>query len=353
MLAERYRVDRVLGEGGMALVFEGHHLGLDRPIAIKVLKPAFVAEPQVRVRFEREARAVSRLEHPGIVQMYDVGTTELQPLLPPIAYLVMERLRGQELSDLLTAPLPPEEALRNLEAVLNAVEHAHSRGIVHRDLKPDNIFVCETAAGPQLKLVDFGIAKMVESSGAAPLTQMGMIFGTPPYMSPEQATGMPVDGRTDLYSAGIIFYEMLAGRLPFIADDMMKVLRMQVNASPPPPARVVSGTGIHSRDAPDQETGGPLPGRQRRAAGRTRGAQGPLGRRDQPNGESDRACDHARARCANDRTHVATLVAAIATDAPRGLRRPARHPRHGTVARGGRARSVAVQDQPPCRGCEQ
>ncbi len=236
VLADRYRIDGVLGEGGMALVFHGHHLGLDRAIAIKVLKPEFVSDAQVRARFEQEARAVSRLEHPGIVKMYDVGTAEIPGLLIPIAFLVMERLRGKELSDVLRedGPAPGPVALGWMEEMLAAVAHAHARGVVHRDLKPENVFACDMSEGDRvLKLVDFGIAKMVQPSGDAPLTQMGMIFGTPSYMSPEQATGRPVDGRTDLYSAGVIFFEMLSGAVPFASNDMMDVLRQQVREAPP------------------------------------------------------------------------------------------------------------------------
>jgi serine/threonine-protein kinase len=236
VLAGRYRVDSVLGEGGMALVFEGHHLGLDRAIAVKVLKPEFVSDRQILARFEREARAVSRLEHPGIVRMLDVGTADVPGIDTPLAFLVMERLRGAELSDVLRkeGPAAAPQALAWLEEMLGAIGHAHGRGIVHRDLKPENVFVCEPEeeGPPVLKLVDFGIAKMVESSGGA-LTQVGMIFGTPGYMSPEQATGMPVDARTDLYSVGVMFYEMLSGRVPFAADDVMEVLRMHVREEPP------------------------------------------------------------------------------------------------------------------------
>jgi len=236
VLADRYRIDGVLGEGGMALVFHGHHLGLDRAIAVKVLKPEFVADSQVRARFEQEARAVSRLEHVGIVKMYDVGTAEVPRLDTPVAFLVMERLRGVELSDLLRedGPAPADVALGWLEEMLAAIAHAHARGVVHRDLKPENVFACEMPEGGRvLKLVDFGIAKMVQPSGDAPLTQMGMIFGTPSYMSPEQATGHPVDGRTDLYSAGIILFEMLSGVVPFAAKDVMEVLRQHVREPPP------------------------------------------------------------------------------------------------------------------------
>lgn len=237
VLANRYRIDGVLGEGGMALVFHGHHLGLDRAIAIKVLKPEFVADSQVRARFEQEARAVSRLEHVGIVKMYDVGTAEIPGGLgTPVAFLVMERLRGAELSDLLRdeGPAPAERALAWLEQMLAAIAHAHARGVVHRDLKPENVFACDLPEGGRvLKLVDFGIAKMVQPAGDAPLTQLGMIFGTPAYMSPEQATGHPVDGRTDLYSAGIILFEMLSGAVPFAAADVMEVLRQHVRSPPP------------------------------------------------------------------------------------------------------------------------
>ncbi len=237
VLAERYRVDGVLGEGGMAVVFEGHHLGLDRPIAIKVLKPEFMSTPQVLERFEQEARAVSRLEHRGIVRMFDVGTAEVPGAPTPLAFLVMERLRGAELSDVLAqdGPPPVPVALAWIETLLEAIAHAHGREIVHRDLKPENIFVCRTPEGDRtLKLVDFGIAKMVQPEGAAPLTQLGMVFGTPLYMSPEQATGLDVDARTDLYSVGIILYELLSGHVPFNASEMMDILRMQVKETPAP-----------------------------------------------------------------------------------------------------------------------
>jgi hypothetical protein len=237
VLAERYRVDGILGEGGMAVVFEGHHLGLDRPIAIKVLKPEFMSTPQVLARFEQEARAVSRLEHAGIVRMFDVGTAEVPGAPGPLAFLVMERLHGAELSDVLAADGPPPipTTLAWIETLLEAIAHAHSREIVHRDLKPENIFVCRTPEGSRsLKLVDFGIAKMVQPEGAAPLTQLGMVFGTPLYMSPEQATGLAVDARTDLYSVGIILYELLSGHVPFNSPEMMEILRMQVKDAPAP-----------------------------------------------------------------------------------------------------------------------
>lgn len=236
VLAERYRVDGILGEGGMAVVFEGHHLGLDRAIAIKVLKPEFMSTPQVLKRFEQEARAVSRLEHPGIVRMFDVGTAQVPGSPTPLAFLVMERLHGAELSDVLAEDGPPSAAvaLAWIETLLEAIAHAHGRDIVHRDLKPENIFVCEGPQGERtLKLVDFGIAKMVQPEGAAPLTQLGMVFGTPLYMSPEQATGLAVDARSDLYSVGIILYELLSGHVPFNAPDMMDILRMQVKEAPP------------------------------------------------------------------------------------------------------------------------
>ncbi len=235
VIAGRYRVDGRLGEGGMGAVFDGHHLGLDRAIAIKVLRPEFVTDPQVATRFEREAQAVSRLEHRAIVQVFDVGTASVELFDRPISYLVMERLRGHELTTVLGKPLPPAVALGYLEQVLEGIAHAHTRGIVHRDLKPENIFVTEgREGGVQLKLVDFGIAKIVQPADGSELTQMGMIFGTPGYMSPEQATGSPIDGRTDLYSAGVILYEMLAGHRPFRGEEMMDVLRQHIGTAPPP-----------------------------------------------------------------------------------------------------------------------
>ena len=236
-LARRYRVDALLGQGGMGAVYRGLHLGLNREIAIKVLRPELTSHPDIAPRFQREAQASSRLEHPNVVQVFDFGGEQPEGFDREIKFLVMQLLQGRELSDMLGQPIPPTRALELLRQILSGLAHAHERGVVHRDLKPDNVFVTTDHEDRELlKLVDFGIAKLADGPGeGANLTQTGMVFGTPTYMSPEQATGSAkVDARTDLYAAGIILYEMLAGKPPFAADELVMLLRKQVLEPPPP-----------------------------------------------------------------------------------------------------------------------
>ncbi len=235
VIAERYRVDEVVGEGGMGVVYGGEQISLHRPVAIKVLSPDLSEDGHLRGRFEREARSTARLEHPNIVQVLELGTTE-QGLM----FIVMQRLEGEDLSDYITGPVAPLRAVEFTLQILRALEHAHKQGVVHRDLKPDNIFVTRDDSGAEhLKLLDFGIAKIMDASDrgegdSAPVTQIGMIFGTPQYMSPEQASGMEIDARSDLYSTGLILYTMLAGAPPFDGDDLGAVARMQVTRDPAP-----------------------------------------------------------------------------------------------------------------------
>jgi hypothetical protein len=230
MLHERYRVDSLLGSGGMGAVFKGHHVGLGRDVAIKVLHPEFGRDPSVGKRFEREATSASRLDHPNCVRVTDFGTTETGT-----TYLVMELLSGTELKARLGQPWAPQEMIATAKQVLAGLEHAHHFGIVHRDLKPENVYVTKDYRGDEVvKLVDFGIAKLLDEQGVEKLTRQGVVFGTPRYMSPEQAAGGKIDERTDLYAAGLIFYEMLAGHGPFEAEDTAQVLRMQIMAPPPP-----------------------------------------------------------------------------------------------------------------------
>ena len=238
MIAERYRVDAVLGRGGMGAVLRCRHLGLDRDVAVKLLHPELAADTEVAARFDREARSASRLDHPNCVHVFDFGAWQPQAGGPVAKYLAMQLLSGCELSDLLGKPLPPRRAVALMQQILAGLEHAHERGIVHRDLKPENVFVTKDPSGAEvLKLVDFGIAKITAGDGAsAKLTRMGVVFGTPRYMSPEQAAGGIVDLRSDLYSAGVIFYEMLSGLPPFLDDDMMALLRMHLFHDPPPMA---------------------------------------------------------------------------------------------------------------------
>jgi hypothetical protein len=235
-IAGRYRIDRLLGEGGMGAVFRAHHLGLRRDVAVKLLHPEVSRDPQVSARFDREAQSASRLDHPNCIRVTDFGTWEPSSGELPVKFMVMQLLEGTELADLLGEPMPPARAVELMMQVLEGLAHAHDHGIIHRDIKPENIFVTTDHAGREtLKLVDFGIAKVVSGEGSQDqMTKAGLVFGTPRYMSPEQAAGGKIDERTDLYACGTILYQMLAGRTPFDGDDLVALLRQQILAHPPP-----------------------------------------------------------------------------------------------------------------------
>ncbi|MFV8756512.1 serine/threonine-protein kinase [Nannocystaceae bacterium ST9] len=239
LIHDRYRVDSLLGVGGMGAVFKGYHTGLKREVAIKLLHPEIGRDESISKRFDREAYSASRLDHPNCVRVSDFGTTETGA-----KYLVMEFLEGAELEASLGKPWAPLEAVRVAKQMFSGLEHAHHFGVVHRDLKPENVFVTTDYRGQQVvKLVDFGIAKLLDGEGAQEkLTRAGLVFGTPRYMSPEQAAGGKIDERTDLYAAGLIVYEMLAGHAPFDADEPGQLLRMQIMAPPPAlPSSVPAG----------------------------------------------------------------------------------------------------------------
>ncbi|MEM7157682.1 MAG: serine/threonine-protein kinase [Myxococcota bacterium] len=226
----RYRVDSILGVGGMGAVFRGRHLGLERDVAIKVLHPELTRDPEISKRFDREAHSASRLDHPNCLRVTDVGSSD-----DGVKFMVMDLLDGEELADRLGKPLTPERAVLLVLQVLRGLEHAHENGVIHRDIKPENIFATRDHEGREvLKLVDFGIAKLLGGSADDRMTKAGLIFGTPAYMSPEQAMGMEADARADLYSVGVILYEMLVGQPPFANEDPVKLVRMQVSKDPPP-----------------------------------------------------------------------------------------------------------------------
>jgi serine/threonine protein kinase len=231
VLAGIYRLDALIGEGGMGAVYRGRHVMLRRDVAIKVLHPDFSRDPELVKRFDREAQSAARLNHPNCIQVTEFGSTD-----DGMKYLVMQLLEGTELQNILDGPTSPERAVDLILQILRGLEHAHGQGVVHRDLKPQNIFVTRDHEGREvLKLVDFGIAKIIGGDGALEqMTRAGMVFGTPQYMSPEQALGLEIDARADLYAAGVLLYQIVTGRLPFNSDDPVALIRMQVSTEPPP-----------------------------------------------------------------------------------------------------------------------
>ncbi len=254
-LADRYRLDAMLGSGGMGAVFRAHHLTLKRDEAVKVMRPELINTEMLSERFDREAETVARLDHPNIVRVTDYGSTP-----QGMKYLAMELLRGQGLETLLGEKLPPSRALELTRQILSGLEHAHAHGVVHRDLKPENVFVTQDHAGREiLKILDFGLAKRTatqESMGPA-ITRAGLAMGTPRYMSPEQVLGGGIDQRSDLYAVGILLYEMLNGAPPFDGDDVLAVVSSHLSEEPPalgddvppPLAAIVSRLLAKERDA--------------------------------------------------------------------------------------------------------
>jgi serine/threonine-protein kinase len=232
-LEGRYRVLRVIGEGGMGIVYEGEHVLIERRVAIKVLRDDFCKRADVVERFRREAKSASRIGHPNIVDVLDFGETPTGA-----SYFVMEMLHGEDLADVLAreGALSPERAALIVYQCCHALAAAHDKGIVHRDLKPENIFLIERDGSADfVKIVDFGVAKMSEQEVSSPrrLTRSGMIFGTPEYMSPEQAIGQAPDHRADIYALGVTLYELLTGRVPFQGESFMSVLSKHANKQVP------------------------------------------------------------------------------------------------------------------------
>jgi serine/threonine protein kinase len=244
VLDGRYELDGIVAFGGMGTVFRGRHEAIGKPCAIKVLLPQISADDDAQARFAREAYAASLLDHPNCVRIYDYGTTT-----DGLAYLVMELLSGTELTSFMVEPMAPGLAVDRIRQVLCGLAHAHEHGLIHRDLKPGNIFVAQRDGHETLKLLDFGIAKLIDDPQVKQrLTKTGIVFGTPHYMSPEQARGKLVDARSDLYSVGLLLYEMLAGRRPFRGGDAYELIQRRLlqpldplpTTIPPPLARIVA-----------------------------------------------------------------------------------------------------------------
>src|SRR5512140_1061566 len=247
----KYQIRRTLGQGAMGIVYEGFDPAIERVVAIKTILPSQLGADfaGVMARFKREAQAAGRLNHPGIVTIYDYGEEiaedlsdeEATMMAAPadkstgqrVAYIAMEFVRGRELKDAFTQgerfPLPT--VLHIMAQVLDALDHAHSQGVVHRDIKPANLIVLPDG---RVKIADFGIARLEASE----LTQAGAVLGTPSYMSPEQFMGAPVDGRSDLFSCGVILYQLLTGEKPFSGESSTTIMYKVLREEPVPPSEL-------------------------------------------------------------------------------------------------------------------
>ncbi|HEV8398765.1 MAG TPA: serine/threonine-protein kinase [Gemmatimonadales bacterium] len=230
VVADRYHVIKKLGEGGMGQVYLAEHVKMGRRSAIKVMNPSMVHDPDAVARFNREASNASRITHPNVCAIYDFGETP-----DGVIYLAMEFIEGEPLTDLLErdGALPVRRAVGIFVQVADALQAAHDLGIVHRDLKPDNIMLAQKKGGDLVKVVDFGIAKAVggDESGQK-VTKTGLVVGTPEFMSPEQLSGDKLDGRSDLYSLALVFYRMLAGKLPFEANTVQETMIKRLTDEP-------------------------------------------------------------------------------------------------------------------------
>jgi serine/threonine protein kinase len=231
IIAGRFRVEREIGRGGMGTVYRASHLGLERPVAVKILKQEFATHPEVAERFMREARTMARLKHTRAAMIFDAGH-----LADGRPFIIMEYVEGSTLAEVLAreGTFAPERAVRVAAEICDVLAEAHALGIVHRDLKPSNIMLNERG----VCVLDFGIAKVLQNSTEVTrthaTTESGLIIGTPRYMSPEQCLGHKLGPASDLYSVGVLLYEMLAGRPPF-TDQLSSAVLVKQATTPPPP----------------------------------------------------------------------------------------------------------------------
>lgn len=249
VLDQRYRIEAVLGTGGVGVVYRAVHTGLHHSVALKVLRHGYEDIEMLRRRFQREAKVMSQLNHPNIVGLTDYGIADNVP------YLVMELLEGQSLDQLLDDEGPPDPlvTVEITRAVVRGLAFAHERGVLHRDLKPGNVFLQQLPDDPHhVKLLDFGLAKILaeeldDDSNEPTITKAGTVIGTPAYMAPEQGAGQRVDARADVYSAGVLLFELLSGDPPFEAERRADLLRAHMVSPVPDPAAMRPGL-IMSRE---------------------------------------------------------------------------------------------------------
>ncbi len=241
VVAHKYSIEQCIGEGGMGRVYRARQLVLDKRVVLKVLHQELLSDARTVARFQREARAASRLNHPNSINILDFGVAEDGEL-----FIAMEYVDGHDLHHLLTHewPLSEPRIIRIVSQVLSALADAHGAGVIHRDLKPENVMVEPRRGGESdvVKVLDFGIAKVVDTAEAGPaLTRAGFVCGTPEYMSPEQAKGAPLDARSDLYSVGVLLFQLVTRRLPFDADTAVGFATKHLTEPPPPPSRIRPG----------------------------------------------------------------------------------------------------------------
>jgi len=241
-IAGQFRILQKIGTGGMGAVYKAEQPEMNRFVAVKILHSKYLTRADLVSRFRREARAMSHLSHPNTARVFLYGQLD-----DGACYFVMEYLEGRNLAQMVRAhgPMEPERAINVMIQVCGALEEAHNQGIIHRDLKPENVFLTVQGGIQDFpKVLDFGLAKVTERQmrpGSMILTQEGMVFGTPEFMSPEQARGEPLDARSDIYSLGTILYELLTGKLPFDAKQPMDYINMHINEPPIPLVERVPG----------------------------------------------------------------------------------------------------------------
>ncbi|HWU88204.1 MAG TPA: serine/threonine-protein kinase, partial [Kofleriaceae bacterium] len=233
LLADRYRIEAKIGEGAMGAVYRARHVKLSRPFAVKLLHERLLDDKKTALRFEREAELASRLHHPNVIAVVDVGETA-----DGLRYMVMDFAEGADLAELLSeAPMPPARIIHLVRQLLEGLYHAHEAGLIHRDFKPENVIVERNDHGTEVpRIVDFGISILREGGASTDaegrLTTNGLVLGTPHYMAPEQAVADPIDHRIDLFALGIVVYEMLCGILPFDGNGT-EVARANLLLDPP------------------------------------------------------------------------------------------------------------------------